>query len=170
MNKILEKGYIRPSISLYIASILIVKKSNKELRICIDYYTLNALIIKNRNTSFLIRETIARLCSTYIFTKFNIIIVFNKTRIKVEKEEKIVFLIRYKLFEYIVILFELYNLLSTFQVFINKTLREYLDVFYSIYLNNILIYSNSKDEYIKYIKNVLKKLKQANLYLNINKY
>ena len=43
----LKKGYIKLNIFLYIASILIVKKSNKELRIYIDYRTLNALIIKN---------------------------------------------------------------------------------------------------------------------------
>ena len=47
VNKILRKSYIRLSIFLYIVSILIVKKSNRELRICIDYRALNALIIKN---------------------------------------------------------------------------------------------------------------------------
>ena len=47
VNNMLKKGYIRPSIFLYIVSILIVKKLNKELRIYIDYRALNALIIKN---------------------------------------------------------------------------------------------------------------------------
>ena len=114
VNEILEKNYIRPSISLYIASILIVKKLNKELRIYINYYILNALIIKNRNISSLIREMITRLYSIRIFIKFDIIIAFNKIRIKIEEEEKIAFLIHYKLFKYIVILFELCNALSTF--------------------------------------------------------
>ena len=57
-----------------------------------------------------------------IFIKFDIIVVFNKIRIKKEKEEKIIFLTRYELFEYIVIFFELYNASSTFQVFINNIL------------------------------------------------
>ena len=56
INKILDKDYIRPSISLYIALILIVKKLDKELRIYIDYYILNTLIIKNQNALSLIRE------------------------------------------------------------------------------------------------------------------
>ena len=49
-------------------------------------------------------------------------------------------------------------------------LREYLDVFYTTYLNNILVYSNIEREYIAHISNILIKLQDANLYLNINKY
>ena len=57
---------------------------------------------------------IARLYFARIFIKFDIIIVFNNIRIKVEEEEKIAFFTRYKLFKYIVILFKLCNILSTF--------------------------------------------------------
>ena len=114
MNEILEKSYIRLNIFLYITLILIIKKSNKELRIYINYYILNALIIKNWNTSFLIREIITRLYFARIFIKFDIIIVFNEIRIKVREEEKIAFLTHYKLFKYIVILFKLCNASSTF--------------------------------------------------------
>ena len=49
-------------------------------------------------------------------------------------------------------------------------LRKYLDVFYLAYLDDILIYSNSEKEYIEYIKKVLAKLSEAELYLDINKY
>ena len=127
---------------------LIIKKLDDELRIYIDYRILNALTIKNRNVSLLIRNTLVKLYVSRIFIKFDIIIAFNKVRIKKGDKKKIAFLIRYKLFEYIVILFELYNVLSIFQTFINNILREYLDVFYSIYLDNILIYSNNKKKYI----------------------
>ena len=159
IDKILKKRYIRLSISLYVALILIVKKFNKELRIYIDYRALNALIIKNRNISSLIREIIIKLYAIKIFIKFNIIIVFNEIRIKEDNEEKTIFLTRYKLFKYVIILVKLYNASNIFYIFINNILREYLNVFYSTYLNNILIYNNDKIEYIKYVKRVLKKLK-----------
>ena len=74
-------------------------------------------------------------------------------------KEKITFLTQYGLFEYIIIPFELYNISITFQIFINNTLREYLDIFYTIYLDDILIYNNIKDEYIQYIEKILKKLR-----------
>ena len=105
----LRKKYIKLSISSYVASILIIKKLDRELRIYIDYRTLNALIIKNRNIFSLIRETIIKLYAIKIFIKFDIIIIFNEIRIKENNEEKIIFLTRYKLFEYIIIFFKLYN-------------------------------------------------------------
>lgn len=110
----LGKGYIRPSTSLYIAPILIVKKPNRGLRICIDYRALNALTIKNRNVSPLIRKIITKLCTAKIFIKFNIITTFNKIRIAEGDKKKTVFLTRYRLYEYIVMSFGLYNAPSIF--------------------------------------------------------
>ena len=49
-------------------------------------------------------------------------------------------------------------------------LKEYLNIFYIIYLNNILIYNDNEKNYILYVEKVLKKLKKINLFLNINKY
>ena len=84
-----------------------------------------------------------------IYSKFDIIAAFNEIRVKKSYKKKIIFFTRYSLFEYIIIPFELYNISITFQIFINNTLREYLNIFYTIYLNNILIYNNIKDKYIK---------------------
>ena len=88
---------------------------------------------------------------------------------KEDHEEKIAFLTRYGLYEYIIISFELCNASATFQVFINNTLREYLNVFCTIYLNDILVYSDIKEEYIQHVRKVLEKLQRAGLYLDINK-
>ncbi len=86
-----------------------------------------------------------------------------------DDKHKIVFITRYNLFEYIVMLFDLCNVSDIFQIFINKTLREYLNNFCIVYLDNILIYSKNQEEHIKYVKLVLAKLKQARLYLDIDK-
>ena len=93
MEEILGKGYIRLSTFPYTAPVLIVKKLDGGLRIYIDYRILNILIIKNRNTSSLIREIIIKLYAAKIFTKFNIIVVFNEIRIIKGDKEKTVFLI-----------------------------------------------------------------------------
>ena len=79
-----------------------------------NYKTLNALTIKNRNTLLFIKKTLARLSSTKIYSKFDIIIAFNEVKIKKSDKHKIAFFTRYKLFEYMIILFELYN---TFEIF-----------------------------------------------------
>ena len=51
--------------------------------------------------------------------------------------------------------FGLVNAPVSFQEYINNTLLEYLDVFYTTYLDDILIYSNSKKEYTKHVRKVL---------------
>jgi hypothetical protein len=68
-------------------------------------------------------------------------------------------------------LIDLTNALVIFQVVINEVLNEYLDVFVLVYLDDILIYTNgTKEEYIRYIKKVLKKLQKHKLLLKPEKY
>ena len=66
-------------------------------------------------------------------------------------------------------LFSFINALSSFQHFINNTLRPYLDIFCTAYINNILVYSNNIAKHQKYVNLVLEALKGASLQLNIDK-
>jgi hypothetical protein len=62
--------------------------------------------------------------------------------------------------------FRLTNAPTTFQSIINKALHEYLDIFVTTYLDNILVYSRrTKEEHIKHVKKVLRKLKEYKMYL-----
>ena len=65
--------------------------------------------------------------------------------------------------------FKFTNTLVIFQRKINYILGEYLDDFIIIYLDNIIIYSNSKKEYKKYIKQVLSRLYKENILVIIKK-
>lgn len=66
--------------------------------------------------------------------------------------------------------FNLCNALGTFQSYINKTLREFLDDFCIAYLDDILVYSESISAHTKHIQQVLSKLRAAQLFLDILKY
>jgi len=149
--------------------LLLLKKLNKRLRIYVNYKVFNIFTIKNRNILLLIKEILQQLCKTRFYNKFNIILIFYKIRIRFDNEHKIVFIICYDLFKYIVILFELCNISTTFQFFINETLSFYLNEFCIVYINNILIYNNIKEEYKNFINKILVKLDKVDLYLNINK-
>ena len=140
----LKKKNDKLSIFSYIVFILIVKKFNKEFRIYVDYKIFNAFIIFNRNASLLIKKIFIKLCVIKIYNKFDIIIIFNEIKIKKNYKKKIVFLIKYNLYEYIIMFFKLCNALITFQIFINDVFKKYLNVFYIAYLNDILIYNNIK--------------------------
>ena len=62
------------------------------------------------------------------------------------------------------------NAPATFQIFINDILKEYLNKFVLVYINNILIYLDTFEEHVKYIEKVLRKLEQVGLYLKLLKY
>ena len=66
--------------------ILFVFKKNNELHLCINYKELNAMIIKNRYSLFLITKILNRLYDVKIFTKLNLKNVYHKIRIKKDDE------------------------------------------------------------------------------------
>ena len=66
-------------------------------------------------------------------------------------------------------LFRLINASAIFQTYINNVLKEHLDMFIVIYLNNILVYSKNKKDYKKYIKQILNTLKKVNLRIILEK-
>jgi hypothetical protein len=112
----LSKGFIRASLSPAASLVLFAKKPNKRLRFCVDYQALNIITIKNHYPLPLIQETLARFNKTKFYTKLDIIIVFNRIRIAEKQEYLTVFNTRYSLFEILVILFGLSNILVIFQI------------------------------------------------------
>jgi hypothetical protein len=72
-----------------------------------------------------------------------------------------VFNIYYGLYETLIILFGLSNISITFQACINKVLYLYLDVFYTAYINDILVYSDDLTSYKQHVRLVIKALRDA---------
>ena len=133
----LSKGFIRLSRSPTAAPVLFTKKSNGDIRLFIDYRGLNDITIKNRGETPLISETLAWLSEAKYFTKLDIISAFNKLRIKEGDEWKTAFTTKYGLFEYLVMPFGLCNAPASFQAYINKAIYEYLDHFFTAYMDDI---------------------------------
>ena len=65
--------------------------------------------------------------------------------------------------------FGLVNAPATFQVFINQVLCKYLDRFVLLYLDDIVVYSQTKKEHTGHVRQVLQKLKEANLYVKLSR-
>ncbi len=169
LNENLSKDFIRVSRFQMIASVLFVKKLEKELCFCMNYRDLNAITIKNQYSLSLISETLNRLSWAKIFIKLNIISAFNQLRIKEEDEALIVFRTQFELFKYLVMLFDLCNESVSFQKYINNTLHEHLNKFCTAYLNDILIYFDNELKHEIHVKLILQKLQEADLQMNIIK-
>jgi predicted aspartyl protease len=165
----LNKSFIRHSSSPAGAPVLFVKKSDGSLRLCVDYRGLNEITVKNRYPLPLIQETLTRLSKAKWFTKLDLRGAYNLVRIAEGEEWKTAFRTRYGHFEYNVMPFGLTNAPASFQHFINDTLRDFLDVFCTAYLDDILIYSDSLAEHQIHVRQVLERLQQAGLYLKPEK-
>ena len=136
-----------------------------------DYQGLNNITKKNRYLLFLMKETLSNISKIKYFTKLDITAVFHKIYITKGQKWIIVFYARYKLFKYLVILFTLTEAPVTFQRYIKWVLRDYLNEFYPVYIDDILIFTFDllRDYRVK-IRMVLGKLYEPRLILNINKY
>lgn len=170
LTELLDKGFIRVSSSPAAAPVLFVRKPGGGLRFCVDYRALNAITRKDRYPLPLIRETLHQIGKAKWFTKLDIIAAFNKIRVAEGDEWKTAFNTRFGLFEWLVTPFGLANAPSTFQRYINESLREYLDDFVSAYVDDVLIYtSGTLKEHQQKVKQVLQRLMDAGLQIDIDK-
>ncbi len=166
----LKKSFIIVSKSSFASSIMFVKKTNESLRFCVNDKKLNQLIKKNKYSLSLIAETLAHLKKTQYFTKLNIRQAFHRIKITdLESENLTTFRIRFDVYKYRVLSFELCNKSITYQHYMNDVFFNYLDDFVFAYINDILIYNNTKAKYIEHVKKVLQRLREIELQTNINK-
>lgn len=167
LKYLLDKGFIRPSKSPYGAPVLFVRQPDGDgwkMRMCVDYRALNKLTIKNRYPLPLISESLDRLRGATIFSKLDLAKGYHQIRIAEDDIPKTAFRTRYGHYEYTVMSFGLCNAPATFATLMNNVLRDYLDKFVVVYLDDILIYSSSLDEHEEHIRAVLTKLREHKLY------
>ncbi|KAH8193483.1 hypothetical protein TruAng_012351 [Truncatella angustata] len=135
----------------------------------IDYRELNEITKKNRYPLPLIKDLRDKLHGAQWFTALDLPNAYNLIRIKEGDEWKTAFRTKYGHFEYLVMPFGLTNVPASFQNMINTVLRECLDDFVVIYLDDILIFSKTLEEHKKHVATVLQKLQDANLLVNAEK-
>ena len=165
----LAKKYIRPSDSPAGFPILFVPKKDDTLRLCVDYRKLNDMTRKNRYPLPNIQELRDRLTGAKYFTSLDLRDGYYQIRMKKGEEWKTAFRTRYGHYEYTVMPFGLTNAPATFQAMINDVLRRHLDISVIAYLDDILIYSETEEEHIKHVQQVLECLDKYNLRLKPSK-
>jgi hypothetical protein len=152
------------------APIHFVKKKDGTLHLCVDYRQLNEITIKDHTPLPLIGEVLDRLSHARIYMKLDVRDAYHNLRIATGDEWKTAFHTKYGLYEYRVMLFSLTNMPASFQRWMNDVLSDYLDIFCITYLDDILIYSDSMEEYRKHVRMVLRWLRDMGLTLKPSKY
>lgn len=165
----MAKGRIRASQSPAASPVLFVPKKDGTLRLCVDYRGLNKITVKNRYPLPLISEILDRASGANYFSKLDVKDAYYRIRIKEGDEWKTAFRTRYGLFEYLVMPFGLTNAPATFQNYIHQALGGLLDEFCVAYLDDILIFSPDRETHTKHIRQVLERLRNAQLYCKPSK-
>ena len=143
LKKNLRKGFITSSNASYASLILFAQKFNDDLRFCVDYQKLNALIKKDQYLLPLIDETLAQMTGCKFITKFDIIAAFNKLCMNPGSEDLTTFITSMRLYKYCVLPFDLTNRPASYQHYMNNILLPFLNDFIHAYLDDIIVYSKT---------------------------
>ena len=161
----LEKGYIRPLKSPMASPFFFVDKKDGKLRLTQDYRYLNKWMIKNAYPLPLISDVIDKLQGSKYFMKLGIRWGYNNVRIKEGDEWKVAFKTNKGLFEPTVMFFGLCNSPATFQNMMDHTFSDMIaQGFLIIYMDDLLIHAENKEDLKQYTKQVLQRLRENDMY------
>ncbi|XP_038976913.1 uncharacterized protein LOC120107632 [Phoenix dactylifera] len=169
LQELLDKKFIRPSVSPWGAPVLFVKKKDGSMRLCIDYRELNKVTVRNKYPLPRIDDLFDQLQGAQIFSKIDLRSGYHQLKIRAEDVPKTAFQIRYGHYEFLVMSFGLTNAPAAFMDLMNRAFKQYLDHFVIVFIDDILIYSMSKEEHEDHLRKVLQTLREKKLYAKLSK-
>jgi hypothetical protein len=170
LEEALATGHIRQSKSPLGAPVFFIKKKDRKLHFIQDYRALNAITRKNRYPLPLIDDLIHQLKDARYFTKLDVRWGYNNVRICEGDEWKAAFRMNRGLFEPLVMYFGLTNSPATFQTMMNEIFQDLItEGIVSVYLDDILIFTNSLEEHRWVTRLVLNHMREHKLYLRLEK-
>ncbi|GJU22316.1 hypothetical protein Tco_1155658 [Tanacetum coccineum] len=169
LQELSDKGFIRPSSSPWGAPILFVKKKDGSFRMCIDCRELNKLTVKNRYPLPKIDDFFDQLQGSSVYSKIDLRSGYHQLRVRDEDIPKTAFRTCYGHYEFQAMPFGLTNVSTVFTELMNRVCRPYLDKFEIVFIDDILIYSKTKEEHDAHLRLILELLKKEELYAKFSK-
>ncbi|GJU76385.1 putative reverse transcriptase domain-containing protein [Tanacetum coccineum] len=169
LKELQDKGFIPPSSSPWGAPVMFVKKKDGSFRMCIDYRELNKFTIKNRYPLLWIDDLFDQLQGSQYFSKIDLRSAYHQLRVHEDDILKTAFRTHYGHFEFTVMPFGLINAPAVFMDLMNRVCRPYLDKFVIVFIDDILIYSKTREGHEEHLGLVLELLKKEKLYAKFSK-
>lgn len=170
IDELLRTGKIRPSDSPYASPIVLVRKKNGELRMCIDYRALNKITVKDRFPLPVIEDCLDYLSNKRYFTTLDLKDGFHQVPIHEESIHLMAFVTPMGQYGYTVMPFGLANAPPVFQRLINKVLKPLIESGkIVVYLDDTMIATTTMHEHKEISSETSKTLAEAGLILNLKK-
>nr|GFC99095.1 RNA-directed DNA polymerase homolog [Tanacetum cinerariifolium] len=138
----------------------ICQEKDGSMRLCIDYRELNKITIRNLYPLLRIDDLFDQLQGAMYFSKIDLRSGYHQLRVKEQDISKTAFRTRYGHYEFLVMPFGLTNAPAVFMDLMNRIFYEFLDKFVIMFINDILVFSNSKEEHEDHLCTVLQTLRQ----------
>ena len=148
---------------------IFVKKKDDSMRLCMDYRELNKVTFKNKYPLPRIDDLFDQFQGAVVFSKIDLRSGYYQLRNKESDISKTTFRTRYGHYEFRVMSFGLTNAPAAFMGLMNKVFREFLDNFGIVFINDILVYSKTREQHEEHLRKVLTTLRTNKLFAKFSK-
>ena len=157
-------GVIRPSNSPWLSPVVLVRKRDGTLRFCIDYRVLNSVTKPDVFPLPRINDLLDQLGKSKYYTTLDLASGYWQIKVNANSQEKTAFTTHQGLFEFRVMPFGVMNAPAVFQRLMQRVLSGLQ--FISVYLDDVIVYSETLEEHASHLRTVFERLRTANLKLN----
>lgn len=171
LTELLDAGLVQSFKAPHDTPVLFQKKQDGSMRMCVDYRALNKVTIKNKYPIPLVADLFDRLCKATYFTKLDLRSGYWQVKVAEGDKSKTTCVTKYGSYEFLVMPFGLTNAPATFCNLMNDVFSDYVDRFVIVYLDDIVIYSESLEDHLSHLRMVFSRLKEHQLYVrkrNVN--
>jgi hypothetical protein len=169
IERMITNGLIKKSFSPWSAPTVVVNKKNGKFRLCIDYRKLNAVTKPDAYPVPRIADMLDALGHSAFFSTLDLASGFWQVEVAAKDREKTAFTTPFGIYEFLVMPFGLINAPATFQRVMDRVFHEVAWKFVLVYIDDIIIYSKTREEHEKHLRVVFTLLRNAGLKINLEK-
>jgi hypothetical protein len=163
------KGVIRPSMSPWSSPLVVIKKKNGDIRICVDFRRLNAATLRPIYHIPDTQQILDSLSGSTLFSTIDLSSAYYQCEVKEEHKYLTSFITRRGQYEFNRMPFGLCGAPFTFQRLMNVVLRKENWEKCLIYLDDVIIFARDFEEHVAKLKCILQRLREAGLKLTPEK-